>query len=190
MKRAPSSLVPILRSDVQGRILAVLMLDPDGEQSLTDLARQVGTSHPTVLREIDNAEAAGIVTSRRVGPTRLVRAETTHPLYSSLAKIVITTFGPPAVVAEALAGVASIEEAFLFGSWAARYLGEKGQWPKDIDVLVIGKPPRNEVYDRAEDVEKILGLPVQITIRSPAQWAAEDDSFVREVKSRPLVKLI
>jgi hypothetical protein len=39
--------------------------------------------------------------------------------------------------AEELEGVEGIEKAYLFGSWAARYAGEAGRAPADLDVLVI-----------------------------------------------------
>ncbi|MGK2957954.1 MAG: hypothetical protein ACSLFB_06075 [Acidimicrobiales bacterium] len=34
---------------------------------------------PTVQREIERAEQAGIVITEKVGPTRLVRANASHP---------------------------------------------------------------------------------------------------------------
>ncbi len=34
-----------------------------------------------------------------------------------------------------------VQEAFVFGSWAARYMGEPGAAPRDIDVVVIGDAP-------------------------------------------------
>lgn len=165
------------------------MLDPEAKHSLTALAERVGTSQPTALREVDRAEAAGIVRSRKLGQVRLVRANEGHPLYEPLARIVIATYGPPAVIAEELTGVEGIDEALLFGSWAARYQGTPGRWPNDIDVLVVGNADRDELYDAAERAEARLGLPVQITARTPAQWADERDPFVAEVKSRPLVEL-
>lgn len=190
MKRSPSSLAPLLRSDVQGRLLAAVMADPEVEHSIAQLTELSGTSQTTVLREIDRAEAAGIVRSRRIGRARLVRAEPGHPLYEPLARIIVTTYGPPAVIADELAGIDGIERAMLFGSWAARYAGTPGPWPNDIDVLVVGDADLGALYDAADRAEARLGLPVQITFRTPTQWADAGDPFVAEVKSRPLVELV
>ena len=55
MQRAVPSLAPILRSDVQGRILAELLIDPARELSSADLARRIGVSSSTISREIDRA---------------------------------------------------------------------------------------------------------------------------------------
>ena len=63
MKAASPTLLPLLRSRSQGDILAAIVLEPDRERSLTELAEEVGTSVPTVTREVDRLEAAGIVVS-------------------------------------------------------------------------------------------------------------------------------
>ena len=108
------------------------------------------------------------MTSRRVGNTRLVKADPANPLYSALRDIILATYGPPAVVLEELGELAGVEHLYLFGSWAARYHGEAGRAPNDIDVLVIGTPDRDQVYEAGERAEKRLRLPVQVTIRIPS----------------------
>jgi DNA-binding transcriptional ArsR family regulator len=79
--RTPApSLLPILRSQQQqqqGEILALLLGDPDLDLSLTEIARLTGVPHPSVFREVERAERAGLVTSRKVGNNRLVRV---HPV--------------------------------------------------------------------------------------------------------------
>lgn len=190
MKVTAPSLAPMLRSATQGRLLARLFADPDAEYNLTELVEWTGSSMPTVSREVDRAERAGILVSRKAGPTRLVRANVGHPLYPALRQIVIATFGPPAVVAEAFAGLAAADAVVLFGSWAARYLGEPGRAPNDIDVLVIGSPDLAQVHDAADASEGQIGLPVQATARTTATWLAAEESFIREVRSRPLVPVL
>jgi hypothetical protein len=54
-------------------------------------------------------------------------------------------------------------------------------------VLVIGDPDRDLVDDAAQRVEERIGMPVQATVRTYSQWRSERGSFIREVKSRPLV---
>lgn len=187
--RAPS-LAPILRSDTQGRLLARLLTDPGRTYNLSALVKWAGSSMPTVQREVRRAEEAGIVTTEKVGPTRLVRANPEHPLFDALRQLVLATYGPPAIVAREFEAMDGADAVLLFGSWAARYLGQPGRAPNDIDVLVIGSPDRDAVDDAAERVERAIGMPVQATVRSASQWMGEGDSFVREVKSRPLVVVL
>lgn len=190
MKAAASSLAPILRSNAQGRILARVLVDPDASYSLTDLVGWSKTSMPTVLREIDRAEAAGIVTTTKVGPTRLVRANPDHPLYDAVRRLVLATYGPPAIIAAEFAGMDGVAAVLLFGSWASRYLGEPGRAPNDIDVLVIGNPDRDAVDDAAERAERRIGLPVQATVRTREQWQSHTESFIKEIRSRRIVAVL
>ena len=78
----------------------------------------------------------------------------------------------------------------LFGSWAARYLGEQGRAPNDIDVLVIGNADRDLADDAAERAERRIGMPVNATVRSRSQWKSSTESFIEEVKSRPLLVVL
>lgn len=190
MKVPPSSLAPILRSDAQGRILARVLADPEASYSLSDLVEWSRTSMPTVLREVRRAEQAGILTTRKDGPLRRVSAQSDHPLYDALRKIVLATYGPPIVVAEEFADLTGVDTVLLFGSWAARYTGEPGRAPHDIDVLVIGEADRGAADDAAERVERRVGIPVNATVRSRSQWESCTDSFIVEVKSRPTLTVL
>ncbi len=190
MKVPAPSLAPILRSDTQGRILACLLADPDTSHSLSDLVAATNTSMPTVLREVRRGEQAGILATEKVGPMRRVRARGDHPLYDPVRRIVVATYGPPAVVAEEFAGIDGAETVLLVGSWAARYAGESGRVPNDLDVLVIGDADRDRVDDAAQRVEKRIALPVQATVRTRSQWLSERSGFIREVKSRPSVVVL
>ncbi len=189
MKVAVPVLAPILRSDTQGRLLAAILAAPEEEHTITALAARAGTSVPTAIREIDRAEDAQLVITRRLGNTRLVKANPANPLYEPYRDIIMATYGPPAVIGEELAPVKGIDYLYLFGSWAARYQGEPGRAPNDIDVLVVGAPDRDQVYEAAERAERRLGLPVQATIRTRAQWDDAADPFITEIRSRPLVSL-
>jgi DNA-binding transcriptional ArsR family regulator len=163
-------LLPILRSQQQGRILALLLGEPEVEYSLTQLASRAGVPHPSVHREVERAENAGLVLSRRVGNVRLVRANTESPYYVGLADVLTKAFGVPYVLGSALADLPGLDRAMIFGSWAARATGGAGSRPVgDIDLLVLGDPDRSALFDRLKDVHTQLGRTVQVTIRA-ADW--------------------
>ena len=190
MKVSAPSLAPMLRSDTQGRLLARVLSDPAREHTLSELVEWTGSSMPTVQREVGRAERAGILSTRKVGPARVVRANERHPLYPAVRQLVLGTYGAPAVIAREFAGIEGADAVVLFGSWPARYLGDPGRVPNDVDVLVIGAPDHDEVDDAADRAERDIGLPVQATVRSRSGWRAEHESFIREVKSRPLVPVL
>lgn len=188
-RAAPPPLLPLLRSRLQAEVLTLAMLNPGREWSLTELASRVGASVSSVQREITRAEEAGVVSSRRLGNVRLVKAADS-PLTPSLTELLLRSFGPRQVMAEELQGVEGIDRAFLFGSWAARYEGETGRPPADLDVLVIGAPDRDELDDAAQRAESRLAREVNVTIRSPAWWREGSDGFHADVTRRPLVPVL
>src|SRR5689334_8048397 len=121
MKAAIPALLPLLRSRNQGTILAAIILDPEHERSMSEIAEEVGTSLSTVQREVARLEDAGLVVTVRRGNTRLVTAVTDSVVDRPLADLLAVTFGPVGVLRSALAGVPGIEVAVIYGSWAARY---------------------------------------------------------------------
>lgn len=180
--------LPIFRSQAQARILARVFLKEDGP-SLSRVRDDTGVPLPTVHREIDRLEAAGLVVSERVGNVRLIRANADSPYHSELRSLLLKALGPVAVLAEALADVGSVKAAYVFGSWARRYLGEPGPAPADIDVAVIGDPDPNDVYTACRSAEDRLGIEVTPTVLSEAEWQSADTGFLRAVREGLLVPI-
>ncbi len=191
MKVAASSLLPILRSDTVGDLLALLYLRPERQLTLTDLAREVGVSLPTVVREIDRMLASGLVLEERVGRARRVRANRDSVLFSPLAEIVALTYGPRPVLEEMLAPLDGIDGAIIYGSWAARYRGEQGSEPNDVDVLVWGQPDPDQLFETADRARQRLHREVSIRMVPTSVWEDTDpaDPFLRHVRARPMVEL-
>lgn len=191
MARTPvPSLLPILRSQQQGQLLARLLGDPGSEASLTDLSIALGIPASSVHREVERAETAGLLTSRRIGNTRLVRAATSSPYYAGLADVLVKAFGPPRVIAEAITGVDGVESVYIHGSWAARFAGAEANRPiGDIDILVLGSPDRDRLYAAVSPAESRLGRAIGIAVR-PAGWLDEGSgSFHATVTERPLMEI-
>ena len=172
-------------------VLADLLDNPEREQSLADLTRRLGIPTASIHREIERAEQAGLVTSRRIGRTRLVRADTSSPYFEPMRQLLVSAFGVPGRLREALADVDGVEAVYIFGSWAARWQGEKGTRPVgDIDVLVLGHPERDRVYAAAHEVGIAIGREVQVQIRA-VDWLREGSgSFHDTVASRPMVQVL
>jgi predicted nucleotidyltransferase len=191
MENNPSWLLPLLRSRVTGALLALLYLHPDRDYSLAEAGKVVGASPKVMSTEADRLVTAGLVRETRRGRARLLRAESGGPVTRPLTDLLAATYGPLPVLSDLLSAVAGIEAAYIYGSWAARYLGEPGQVPHDVDVLVIGTANEDDLYDIAREAEIGLGREVNIISISPEYWKAPDpaDSFMRHVRERPLVKL-
>ena len=96
---------------------------------------------------------------------------------------------PVPVVAEEFAGLRAIKIA-LFGSWAARYRGEPGPAPNDVDVLLVGDVDRDDAYEAARRAEHRLGFPVNPTLLTASRWEGGEDPLTRTIKSSALVDVL
>jgi predicted nucleotidyltransferase len=189
MQSPAPPLLPLLRSRLQADLLTLVLLNPGREWTLTELAGRTGASVSSAQREVARAEQTGVIASRRLGNTRLVTAAPS-PLTDPLTELLLRSFGPRQVVAEELAGLGGVHEAYLFGSWAARYAGEEGRPPADLDVLVIGEPDREALDNAVQRAGDRLAREVNVTIRSAQWWDHGDDGFHTDVMRRPLVRVV
>ena len=181
-----SQLTPFVRSDAVGAILAESLSHPDREFSLAELGRRAGVSGPVVHREVGRLVESGILRDRHEGRNRLVRADDEHPLFRPMREIVDATYGPVPVLREQFDGVEGIERVLIYGSWAARRAGEAGEFPNDIDVLVLGSAPRRVLVAIASEVGERLDVPVNVTRLSIEEWETDDPTpFVATLRSRP-----
>ena len=67
-----------------------------------------------------------------------------RPDYVGLAEVLTRAFGVPAVQTEVLRDVSGITVAYIYGSWAARHADLRPE--RDIDVIVLGDPDRDQLY--------------------------------------------
>lgn len=83
-----------------------------------------------------------------------------------------------------------VEQVVIFGSWAARYQGQVGPPPNDVDVLVVGAVDRADVYEAADRAGGRLGIQVNPLIRTSMQWAEPQHALVAQVRESPHVKVL
>ncbi len=187
MRSKAPALFPVFRSRAQAEILAVTLLHPEREQTITDLARRLRIPLATVSDEVARLLGADLFTVRKVGRANLLRPNVGNRVVGPLTEIVLATMGPHLVVQEAFAGLQGVERLLIFGSWAARYHDEAGPPPNDLDVLLVGTPNRAEVYEAAETVEQRTGMPVNPVIASARRWNDDADPLMRQIQSHPRV---
>ncbi|MFZ2237974.1 MAG: helix-turn-helix domain-containing protein [Gordonia amarae] len=92
MRSEAPPILPIFRSQHQAELLSRLFLAGD-EATMTDLARHLDIPLTTLAREADRLERAGLLASRRVGRSRLFRANSRHPASGPLTELLTVAFG-------------------------------------------------------------------------------------------------
>jgi predicted nucleotidyltransferase len=181
--------LPIFRSELQARLLGLLLLHPERSWPAPELQRRLGAIQQTTYNELRRLVDAGLLTAESVGRTKLYRAATESPLYEPLRDLVARTVGPEVMLRERLADVAGVEVAALFGSWA----DERLRPTSDIDVLVVGELDFDELASAVRDVEDLSGREIHLVVFTPAeleQKLREGSGFVRNVLSGNMKMLV
>jgi predicted nucleotidyltransferase len=190
MRSVAPALLPIFRSRLQADILAALLLHPDREYSLSELARRFRAPLSTVHGETSRLIDADLIVRRQAGRSVMVRVNSRNRLTGPLTELLLRSWGPLQVVAEEFANLAKADQVVIFGSWAARYHEMPGPPPNDVDVLVVGSPTRDAIYEAADRAEQRLVMPINPVIRSAAAWKGQSDPLVGQIRSGPFVVVL
>jgi DNA-binding transcriptional ArsR family regulator len=170
-------------------MLTLLLLHPDAEYTLSEVAGKLDLPLTTVQREATRLSGSGLIRERRVGRSRLLSANQTSRYTRPLTELVSLAFGPQFVIGEEFGDLGAAAVA-IYGSWAARYEGVAGPAPNDVDVLVVGEAGRSDMYEAAERAEQRLGLPVNPVLCSQERWLAAADPLIQQIRVSPLVWVV
>jgi predicted nucleotidyltransferase len=176
-------------SRVRRTILRAFFARPGVTRHVRELARQLGYSATIVGEELDRLERTGILTSERIGRARRYRVDEASPIAAEIRSLVQKTIGVEARVREALADLPGLEEAFLYGSYAA---GTE-RATSDLDLLVIGEVDQQELSERLTEVERDLGRDVNVVTYTRAELERlrdAGDRFTATVLEGPRVPLV
>lgn len=189
MRTSAFSLLPIFRSELQARLLALLFLNPDREWPGPELARRTETARQTVNDEVRRLGAAGLVIAKTTGTAKLYRAPIESPLYEPLRELIEKTLGVEVALVRVLADVPGIESAAIYGSWAAGHLHPTS----DLDLLIIGEVDFDDVSDVVREVEELAGREIGINVYTREelnQRIASGGGFIKNILSREMKPLI
>ena len=143
------------------------------------VAKKLKVSVPGLHYEVVRLFDSGYIFERREGRNRLIRANTQMAIAEPLTTILALTYGPLPVIEDALKGFKGINRAFIYGSWAKRYMGEEGSVPNDIDLGIIGSVKTDDIYEELLLAEEVLGREVNFTIFTATDWKNSSQLILR-----------
>lgn len=178
----------VFASRAGAAVLAETFGAPDRELYLRELVRLTGFAPRTIQLELDRLVRTGLLTDRRDGNRRYVRAAKGHPLYAPFREIVMKTSGIVPLLRGAL-GEARVEFAFIFGSVAAG----AARAGSDVDLLVVGADGLRSIVARLRSVQDAISREVTPVVWTPTEYASRrkrGDHFLSRVLSEPRLMVI
>lgn len=175
----------VLFTDYRRKVLDLLLLQPDAQYHLREIARLTGTQPGTLARELAKLVAAGVLLKVPVGNQVHYRANRECPIFTELSSILRKTSGLAETLAAALLPLAEqVELAFVFGSMASG----TARTDSDIDLLIIGELGFAEAVAALYPLQAQLGREINPKVYRHAEWQqllAEQGAFIRDVLSKP-----
>ena len=193
MVRKPrqAGLAGALFTGTQQRVLGLLFGHPERSFYTSEVISCTGAGSGAVQRELAKLEAAGIITSRRIGSQKHYQANAQSPLFEELRSIIRKTVGLLEPLRRALAPLSSrIASAFVYGSVA----GHTDTAQSDVDLMIISDHVTYaDMFRVLETTSAILGRKVNPTVYSPRELEErirDRNAFVTRVLTQPKLWLI
>lgn len=172
------------------KVLGLLLMRPEQQIHLRELARVIGAAPGTLKKELDALCEAGLLRAERVGNQVRFCANTAHPVFPELQALIRKTIGLADALRLSLAPLAGrIDAAFIFGSMAS---GTESAG-SDIDLMVVGDAGFAEIVDATYAAQATLGREINPKVMSASEWQAkkaERNSFLQDVLNKPRIMLI
>lgn len=153
------------------------------------IARQIGRDPGAVSRELRRLEDQGLIVSETVGRSRVYTNAPNSRSAREMRTVIQRTLGVEAGLRQALADLPGIDEALIFGSYAAG----SDRAGSDVDLMVVGSPPSDEMRRRigkvGRDIRRDVNL-VELTEAEFRKLRRKHDPFIRDVLSHPRLVLV
>jgi DNA-binding transcriptional ArsR family regulator len=182
------TLSDILSSRVRAEIFRLLFGLDEKEVHLREMERQASLSLGTIRQDLQKLVKLDLVTSRRDGNRLYYRANTGHPLYPDIRKLVLKTAGLVEILNSVL-NREGVEVAFVFGSLAS----SKEKAASDVDLMVIGTVGLRALSSWLSGVSEQIGReinPHTLTVEEFRRRKEKGDHFLSNVLESPKLFIV
>lgn len=150
----------LISSKTRIKLLLKFFLNSKTTGYLRNLESEFGESTNAIRQELNRFEGAGMLNSGMEGNKKVFRANTSHPLFEEVHKILLKYVGLDKVIEHVIKRLGNVEQVFLTGEMA------KGLDSPVIDLIIVGKPDINYLVDLIEKAEKLIKRKVRYLVYS------------------------
>lgn len=140
----------LITSKTRINLLLKFFLNSNNRSWLRDMEAEFGESTNAIRQELIHLEKAGMLTSEMAGNKKMYRANTSHPLFEEIHRLLLKHTGIDHVVDRIVNQIGGLHSAYLTGAFA------KGNDSPLIDILLIGngidRAYLAQLIDRAESL--------------------------------------
>ena len=151
----------IITSKTRLRLLIKFFISQANSGYLNGLANEMGGSTNKIRKELNHLQEAGYLKKIKVDNKVEYKADTNHPLYDVLRKVVLKHLGLEDIVDTVLERMGNVKEIILVGDYA------NGHDSGKIEIFLIGKDLNMDYISQLESkVEKLIKRKVSFYLAS------------------------
>jgi len=128
----PALLESLITSQTRIKLLVKFFLNSATFAYLRGLESEFEESSNAIRLELNRFEQAGLLTSFSEGNKKMYRANTKHPFFTDIHKLLLKYVGIDQLINEVVSHIGNLEKAYITGEFA------KGKPGKIIDLLLVG----------------------------------------------------
>ncbi len=151
----------LITSKTRLRLLIKFFVSQANRGYLNGLATEMGESTNGIRKELNHLQEAGYLQKLKVNNKIEYKANTNHPLFETLRKVVFKHLGLEDLVEKVLERMGNVDQIILIGDYA------KGNDSGLIEVFLIGQDLNMEYISQLEDkIEDLIGRKVSFYLAS------------------------
>ena len=151
----------LITSKTRLRLMIKFFVSQANRGYLNGLANEMGESTNAIRKELNHLQNAGYLEKLKVDNKVEYKANTKHPLFDVLQKVVLKHLGLEDVVEKVLERMGAVDEIILVGDYA------KGIDSGLIEVFLIGQNLNmGYIAQLEEKIEKLIGRKVSFYLAS------------------------
>lgn len=169
----------LISSKTRVKLLIKFFLNSNNTAYLRNLEEEFGESTNGIRLELNKFEKAGFLDSFSEGNKKIFTANTKHPLFKDINRIIMKMVGVEYVMDYILQRVGNLEKVYLVGKLA------KGQNSEIIDIVLIGNDlNKTFLMEQVEKAEKKIDKKIRYIIYSADEF---DLNKLKETDEKPLL---
>lgn len=170
---------------ISPRILKVLAVFLETGQPLyvREIARKLNFPPATVSRILKRLINQELLTSQTRGTLKLFQLNPNHPSLPEIKGLAQKESGQIPLLSKTLKEIPMVSSATVYGSAAKNQLTSTS----DIDLLIVGRPPVDQLNQKLNHVEKTLGREINYSLYSPGDFSRQKNQpgFLKYILNQP-----
>ena len=151
----------IITSKTRLRLLIKFFISQANSGYLNGLANEMGESTNGIRKELNHLQGAGYLKKVKMNNKVEYKANTDHPLFDVLRKVVLKHLGLEDLVETVLERMGDVDQIILVGDYA------RGNDSGNIEVFLIGQGLNMEYISQLENkIENLIGRKVSFYLAS------------------------